>query len=187
MTDNITSPNPFDPSSLRLPADEVGDIETETLITSIEVRKPKRDEFFRVDPNRHETIATIEMDRDVYVVSPAMRNELAGEWTPADLRVAVNRDETVFLWPVKQAKAGERQIAWHASANAAASEAERSWVRIKANMNKGAYDAVRAKGELEAPKFPDLTMTELLELGFGAGRLIDSPEHPVVKKLRGEE
>ena len=182
-----TKPNPFDPASLRLPDDELGDIETEMVMTTIEVRKPKRDEFVRTHPDQRAIVATIEVDRDIYIVDPSMRNELAGEWTPTEIRVAVNRDDTPFLWPVKQAKQGERQLGWHASGKAAAELAEKSWVRVKPNMAKGAYDAAKAIGELEPPKFPDKTMTELLEIGFGNGRLIDSPDHPVVKRLRGEE
>lgn len=180
-------PNPFDPDSLRLSEDEAGDIDVEPLLTVVEVRKPKRDEFVRVHPDHHAVVPIIELDRDVYLVDASMRNELAGEWTPADMRVAVNRDGTPFLWPVKQPKAGERQIGWHASAKAVAAAAETDWVRAKANMSKGAYDAQKAKGKLEAPLFPDKTFSELLEAGFGDGKLIDSVDHPVVKRLRGEE
>lgn len=180
-------PNPFDPESLRLSDDEAGDIDVEPLLTVVEVRKPKRDEFVRVHPEHHAVVAIIEVDRDVYLVDPSMRNELAGEWKPADMRVAVNRDGTPFLWPVKQAKAGESQSGWHASAKAVAAAAEHDWVRAKANMSKGAYDAQKAKGQLESPVFPDKSFTELLEAGFGDGKLIDSVDHPVVKRLRGEE
>lgn len=180
-------PNPFDPELLRLADDEVGDIDVEPLLTVIEVRKPKRDEFVRVHPDHHAVVAIIEMDRDIYLVDPSMRNELVGEWTPAQVRVAVNRDGTPFLWPVKQAKAGERQIGWHASARATAIAAEQAWVRAKANMSKGAYDAQKATGQLEEPSFPDKTFGELIELAFGNGKLIDSVDHPVVRRLRGEE
>lgn len=180
-------PNPFDPESLRLPGDEMGDFDVEPLLTVVEVRKPKRDEFVRVHPEHHAVVPIIEVDRDVYLVDASMRNELAGEWTPADVRVAVNRDGTPFLWPVKQPKPGERQIGWHASAKAVAAAAETDWVRAKANMSKGAYDAQRAKGQLEPPAFPDKSFTELLEAGFGDGKLINSVDHPVVKRLRGEE
>jgi hypothetical protein len=184
---NKSKPNPFDPESLRLSEDEAGDIDVEPLLTVVEVRKPKRDEFVRVHPEHHAVVPIIELDRDIYLVDASMRNELAGEWKPADMRVAVNRDGTPFLWPVKQAKPGESQSAWHASAKAVATAAEHDWVRAKANMSKGAYDAQKAKGQLEAPVFPDKSFTELLEAGFGDGKLINSIDHPVVKRLRGEE
>lgn len=180
-------PNPFDPESLRLSEDETGDIDVEPLLTVVEVRKPKRDEFVRVHPDQHAVMPIIEVDREVYLVDPSMRDELAGEWTPADVRVAVNCDGTPFLWPVKQPKAGDRQTGWHASGKAVVAAAETDWVRAKANMSKGAYDAQKAKGQLEAPAFPDKSFTELLEAGFGDGKLINSVDHPVVKRLRGEE
>lgn len=180
-------PNPFDPEALRLSDDDASDIDVEPLLTVIEVRKPKRDEFVRVHPDHHAVLPIIEIDRDIYLVDASMRNELDGEWTRADVRVAVNRDGTPFLWPVKQSKPGERQIGWHASGKAVAAAAEHDWVRAKANMSKGAYDAQKAKGKLEPPVFPDKSFTELLEAGFGDGKLINSVDHPVVKRLRGEE
>ena len=59
-----------------------------------------------------------------------------------------------------------------------------SWVRLAADMSLGAYRIYEAEGQLSAPVWPDKSLPELLKLGF-KDRIIDSAEHPVVKRLRG--
>jgi hypothetical protein len=51
-------------------------------------------------------------------------------------------------------------------------------------MSLGAYRIYEAEGQLSAPVWPDKTLPELLKLGF-KDRVVDSAEHPVVKRLRG--
>lgn len=42
-----------------------------------------------------------------------------------------------------------------------------------------------ARGDFDAPEFPDKPLNELLEIAF-KGRVIDSTDHPICRKLRGE-
>jgi hypothetical protein len=76
-------------------------------------------------------------------------------------------------------------MAWHTSAAEAAERAIRSWVRVTANMSLGAYEISEAVANLSEPDWPDQSMPELLSIAF-KGRVIEGPEHPVIKKLRGE-
>jgi hypothetical protein len=59
-----------------------------------------------------------------------------------------------------------------------------AWVRLAADMSLGAYRIYQAEGQLSEPLWPEKTLPELLKLGF-KDRIIDSAEHPVVKRLRG--
>jgi hypothetical protein len=63
--------------------------------------------------------------------------------------------------------------------------AQEQWVRVTANMSLGAYDVFVATGQHPDPTWPEQSFAELLRLGF-KGHYIDSPDHPVLKKLRGE-
>jgi len=54
-----------------------------------------------------------------------------------------------------------------------------------ANMSTGAYDIDEAHGKLGEPEWPELSMGELLKIAF-KDRYIDSYDHPVLKRLRGE-
>ena len=63
--------------------------------------------------------------------------------------------------------------------------AKAKWVRIKANMNLGAYEMYVAENEkIPDPTWPELSFDEIIRIAF-RDRLIDSPDHPVIKRLRG--
>ena len=53
-------------------------------------------------------------------------------------------------------------------------------------MPLGAYRIFQATGELPDPEWPEQGMRDLLEIAFKGGKLIESIDHPVLKRLRGE-
>ena len=59
------------------------------------------------------------------------------------------------------------------------------WLRIKANMNLGAYDIYKAVGIMSKPDWPQLGYWELIKIAF-RDHLIDRIDHPVIKRLRGQ-
>ncbi len=67
----------------------------------------------------------------------------------------------------------------------AAAMARDSWVRVAANMHLGAYDVYTASGQLADPDWPETPFRELLATAF-KDKLIDTLDHPVLRKLRGE-
>jgi len=179
-------PDPFDPASLRLSRDFVGEVAVQRVRAPVEARKPRRDEFIRVnaDAAYQVTAATLEFESVLYLVTPDMVPPLLDEVTPVEIVVAVNRHQQAFLWPVKLPKAGCSAIAWHSSARNAAKIAETHWVRVKANQPASSYDAEQAEIDLGAPAFPTETLRDLLRMAF-EGRMIDRPDNDVLRKLRG--
>jgi hypothetical protein len=98
----------------------------------------------------------------------------------------INRQGVIFLWPVRLPGSDGRQLEWHRSAAEAAEMAMKRWVRVKANMNLGAYEVFEASASIPDPAWPsDLTFDQMLAIAF-KGRLVDSFDHPVLKRLRGE-
>lgn len=186
-----TSSNPFDLSKLKLSQDyDAMGGGVKKLVTTIAVKKPNRQAFIRAfaAPEFQITTALIELKGEqdgTYLVSPDLRDELMDEINIVHLVVCVDRNGDYFIWPVKIAKTGERSNPWHDSALIALEHAEKRWVRISANMNAGRYDVFGATANLPDPVKPDLTLQQLLETAF-RGRMIDSLEHPVIQKLRGE-
>ncbi len=73
---------------------------------------------------------------------------------------------------------------WNRSALEAATIATGKWVRVAANMALGAYDVFEATGEIPPPTWPGTSFCDLLALAF-KGRLVDSVDHPVLRRLRG--
>ena len=178
-----------DLSKLRLDQNFTETAGVKKLLTSVPVRKPSPQDFVRVHGGAdfRENIAVIELkdDREVYLVPPAVANDLPGEFAMVSIFTAINRQGVVFLWPVRLPSPDGRVIEWHRSLNEAAERAMTSWIRVKANMSLGAYEMFEAASTIPDPKWPAVTFPELLRTAF-KHRLVTDLDHPVVKRLRGE-
>jgi hypothetical protein len=159
------------------------------MLTTVPVRKPGKQDFIMVRPEpefRLETfILELKEEREAFLVSPTLWQDLANEIAPRVIFACINRQGVLFLWPVRRPGTDARVDTWSSSALAAAQAAMSRWVRVSANMSLGGYDVFEATGELSLPEWPTLTFQELLRLAF-KDRYIDSPQHPVLRRLRGE-
>jgi hypothetical protein len=180
--------DPFDPSNLRLDQDFVESAGVKKLLTTVPVRRPNPQDYIRVHPaaEYRMTAAVIELkeDREVYLLTPAIARELPGEFVMVTIYTAINRQGVLFLWPVKLPSPDGRVNEWHRSAQEAAEMAMKRWVRVKANMSLGAYEIFEAASTIADPRWPELTLQELLRIAF-RDRLVDRFDHPVIKRLRG--
>ena len=177
-----------DLDALRLSVDTAGTAGMREVLRHVPVRKPNRTEFFRTHPDANMSITTAIFDdreeQETFFVLPELRKELAGELKPVLLMTAITRQGVTFLWPVSLPDDSGRRNAWAETAREAAELAKTAWVRMAADMQLGAYRVYVAEGELSDPVWPDKSFKELLEIGF-KDRIIDSEDHPVVKRLRG--
>ena len=183
------APDPFDPESLRLVQSFVETSGVKKLLTTVPVRKPNPQDFVRVHPDEgyRLTSAIIELkeDRETYLVQPHIAHQLPGECSPVILYTTINRQSVVFLWPVRLPTPDGRINEWHRSASEAAERAIGCWIRVKADMALGAYAQFEASSTIPDPIWPMASFKELLKVGF-RDRLVDSIDHPVIKRLRGE-
>jgi hypothetical protein len=185
-------PNPFDLDALRA-APDLDDIEVEKILTTVPVRKPGRNEFFRVHPGNEFVIDGYvlehesEMDRTVYWVAPDLRAALLDHLRKVRLFTCIDKRSNVYLWPAKLPTADGSMSArsWYQSALRAAEEAKKLWVKVTGNKPLGAYDIAVARGHLGDPQWPDHTFQELIELAF-RDKVIDTLEHPVILEINGE-
>lgn len=193
-TEHCQNSDPFSPqnlANLRLSQDFAGITKVKQALTNIACRKPHKQEFIRVRPgveNRFDTSCFVdEESHEVYLVSPAVWDLLAGDVTPTMLVVCQSRNSQVpFLWPLKLPGSEGRPNRWHESAIEAAHLAEAQWLKVVADMSAGQYAPMVALGNLAEPDWSDVpSMPELLRLAF-KGRFIDSENHPVLRRLRGE-
>ncbi len=60
----------------------------------------------------------------------------------------------------------------------------KSWIRVVPDMSLGAYTVIEVTEKLCEPEWPELSLQELLRIAF-KGRIVDSPDHLVIRKLRG--
>ena len=111
--------------------------------------------------------------------------ELIGEFVIKTLYLAINRQGTLFFWPVRLPGPDGKDMNWWKSGREAAELAMKDWVRVKANMNLGAYDIFKAESVISEPEWPTLGYWELIKIAF-RDHLIIPIDHPVIKRLRGQ-
>jgi hypothetical protein len=164
----------------------------EEQLATVAVRKPPAEEYVRVHPGKDMTLtvalheARDNFTSEYYIVMPkvlATVMDLRGAFY-AQLQVTVTRSGTVMLWPVKLPTGGAGNP-WYESALMGAELAKSNWIRIFADAGQKQYRVMKALGEFDPPEYPDKPLNELLEIAF-KGRVIDSADHPVCRKLRGE-
>lgn len=181
--------SPFDPSRLRLSQNFGASLGVKKVMTAVPVRRPDRQAFVRCHPDAAYRLSTalleVKEDRESFLVEPSLWSELAGEIVPKVLVTSVTRQGVLFLWPIRLPGEDGKLDDWNRSAFDAADLAAKQWVRVSANMNLGAYEIFEATGTLPEPQWPALGFQEILRLGF-KDRFIDSLDHPVLRKLRGQ-
>ena len=191
-TNTASTAEALDPFSnlegLRLNQSFAGTVGVKRLLTTVPVRKPGRQDFVRVHPAaeyRLTPAALIELkdERETYLVTPRMANELPGEFVAATLYTTITRQGVLSLWPVRLQVEG-RQNDWHRSAAEAAELAMTKWIRLSANMSLGANEIFEAVGTLPEPTWPELSFAEILRTAF-RDRYVDSPDHPLIQRLLG--
>ena len=177
----------LDLASMRLSQDFHATLGVKKLTTTVPVRKPNRQEFFRVHPDWMFQTQVLELkeENETYLVGRPLWDELIGELTPRAIFAVMNRQGVFFLWPARLPRDDGRKDAWAGSALNAASKAKTHWIRLVANMSLGAYDIFQAPSTLADPVWPEEKFEQLLDLAF-KDMLIKDMSHPVVRRLRGE-
>lgn len=184
-----SAPDPFDPAALRIGQDFAALADVKPILATVPVRKPNKQDYVRVHPSEDYQLTTalleLKEERETYLIAPDLRRELFGELVPVTIFTAINRQGVVFLWPCRLPDETGRGNSWHESALQAAELAKTRWIRIAADMSLGAYRIWEARGDLPEPEWPEQSLRDLLSIAF-KGRYIDSLDHPVLKRLRGE-
>ena len=181
-------PDPFDLDNLRLSQNFVDTAGVKKLLTTVPVHKPNPQDFVRVHPSldyrMNAPMLELKTDREEYIIARPLMPELVGEFACKTLFTATNRQRVVFLWPVRLPDPNGRPMEWWRSAREAAELAMTRWLRVKANINLGAYEMTTAQSVMSEPEWPDVSFQEIIRLAF-RDRLVTSLDHPVIKRLRG--
>lgn len=166
------------------------------LTTTIPVRKPKSGlEFFRVRPEDKWTFQTYLLDlkegeEEKYLVIPELVTEVlsTGRLKLVTFYTLITYPGQVLLLsdiPLPEPDGKDNE--YNRSRRLAYEHAKTKWVKIQANKALGAYEIIKAVGELPDPVWPEEpeSIINALEIAF-KDKLIDSQDHPVLKRLRGE-
>lgn len=151
-------------------------------------RAPGKQDFFRVkDVGDDLNFACIVHDaqKKHYLVKPSLIPTLHKEVVIKTFYICCDQDSNIYVWPVKAPDKDGRIDTWNASAHRVATHAKTNWVRKTSNMQLGEYEILEAIGLTKDPIWPDMEMSEIIEKAFN-NSIIDSEDHELVKKLRGQ-
>ena len=191
MTDTIkeAAPNPFDPKRLAMSLTGGEKFGAKKLLTIVPVRKPTLKEWVMThSSNDYSLIVAIVEDSDggqPYIVLPEIAAAHPGEIKQVELRLAVNRQGTLFLWKIPMVDPDGRENFWNTSHREAVEAAKNGWIRMISNRSLGAYEVHIAPAIETVPKWPEQSFQQLLEIAF-KGRLIADADHILLRQLRGE-
>jgi hypothetical protein len=161
---------------------------TQSLLVSVQVGKPGKQTWFRVLPGEEWEIQAAllkwEEDGTYFYVAPDIYPVLAAEAMRVVLRTVVTAQGSILLWPIRMPNPDGRDFPWWISARAVALQAETAWIRMRANQEAGAYDALKARDDYGDPAIPEQSFQDLLKIAF-ADKVIDSLDHRVIVKLSG--
>jgi hypothetical protein len=161
------------------------DVAADELLTIVPIRKPSKKDFIRSHPKHRFNAVIYEIDesREIFYVHPRLRKILTEEEGARTVHLALctTRWGNLFFWPVTTTTMGS----WHASAMTALEKGETRWVKIKSDMELRGYRTSVARADYGEPRWGDHTLEELLEIAF-RGRVLDNPDHKVVRHALGE-
>jgi len=179
----------LDFEKFRLSQDFEGMVGIKKEILIVPVRKPDRQVWFQVHPdvNWRTQFAIIEIkeDRETYLVSPQIYQELLGECVPKFIFACQTRQGVTFFWPVKMPGPDGRLDSWNQSALQIVTEYAGRWIRVISNLGASGYEVYTAEAEFPSPVWPSEGFHSLLKKAF-RGKIVDSLDHPIIKRLRGQ-
>lgn len=182
------APNPFHPAALRIGSNFADGVGSREIITRAAVGRPSNQIFFRVHPDPEFQLDTAildwQEDRQTYLVGREVRQVLSNSLKRVRLYYYITDGGVIGFWPVGLPNDLGRSCAWWDTAHQGAREAMTKWVRIESDNRANVYRSFGLMVAKDPPTWPELTMTQLLELAF-SGRFIQDAEHPIVRRLMG--
>lgn len=180
-------------ADLRVSQDFVEHQGAEKLLLTLPVRAPYKTWWCRVHPSpEYQLLTTVleikeDFTKETFVIAPHLRDALTGEVTVSlrHLFLAINRQKTLFIWPVRTPADDGRRDEWQRTDTEAVLLAQSKWVRRTASKELSAYEVSVAKADWGEPVWPDRSFEELIRVAF-KDHYLTRLDHPVLLTLRGE-
>src|SRR6266480_1411391 len=183
----LPEPNTGDAGKYLKSADGLVDIKPVKRLGSIDVRKPKKSEWFRAHPKMVAEISVLrrESTGDFYAIAPELVSELAEEIRDAYLSGCISDEGALFLWPILKPKSDGSGIQLYENDLADLSLSRAQWVRRQWVSGSKSYK-VDMVGTEKVPEWPEnQNIVDWVDRAF-KGRLIDDLDHQLIRRLRGE-
>jgi len=123
--------------------------------------------------------------QETYLVPPQIYQELIGEvYSKVSFQHARTRQGVSFLWPIQDA---DQTDDWtnEQSALQIVTEYAGRWVRVGLKYGVGSLWSLHCRGRISSSGLAPRGFQSRLQKAF-RGKIIDSIDHPIVRKLRGK-
>jgi hypothetical protein len=168
-----------------------------TGIVAISVGKtPSKNEFFRAHPDFRPVVPIVDlevgMEKQFFAVTNDMiepLNSIGVTVTEHVLYLTITARGAIRLVPVRQANADGEQNEYHRTKEIGLIQSMDEWVRLYTDQENRCYKVFPAPaGRFGEPQWPELKHAKIFRLAFrDKGRLVDSTEHPLFKKLAARD
>ena len=158
-------------------------------LNSVPVRKPGKQAFIFLLPGEEWTTTVpalvTEEDRAYYLLTP----EVAANEDPELIKIVrlstyIERSGVIALWPVNLSRDGHSNP-WTDSVLDIVTNMTGRWLNVRASQSHGAYLVSEPAMVFPEPAVPAYSLARLASVAF-KGKVIDTSDHIVLKRLRGE-
>jgi hypothetical protein len=166
-------------------------------IVAISVGKtPTKNEFFRSHKTFRPIVPMVDhevgMEKQFFAVNANMvmpLKAIGSTVTDHVLYLTITTRGAYRIVPVRQADTDGDQNEYHRTNEIGLMQAIDEWVRLYTDQENGCYKAFPAPvGRFSDPQWPELKQSKIFRLAFrDKGRLIDSVEHQLFKKLTARD
>ena len=178
----------IDLASLALPQDFANLAQVKSEVLTVPLNRPGKQVWFAPHPDSScwmlAAVLKDESEDDNYIVAPALRQELEGEWAAKALVPCVTHQGAYYVWPIKLPDSNGKIDGWNHSALEIAHKYGGKWIRLKSILETRSYDALQPVSPIAPPSWPE-DISTILTAAI-KGHVIERGDHPVVKRLRGE-
>jgi hypothetical protein len=136
-------------------------------------------------------VVEIADERDApYLIVPAMYplfGKLVSKRQLFVCKTSLMGPQAVFLWAAKLPRDNRRGGSglYSETALKAAERAKSKWTKIQSDETLKCYRIFGPQEPIDEPRWPDVTLLELMRKGFGDGYLVKSSDHPLVRRYMG--
>lgn len=163
------------------------EIRTQKKATTIPVKKPNSQQWFKMHPTLAILVNLIlyKEDGEYYLVHPDMLPYFAGHAKLFKLYLGMNFPSgNLFLYPVRQPDADGNQNSWHQSSERVIVSGKEKWIQQIPEKDIGGYSINEPSGNLVDLSFPEVDIAEVVYKAF-KDKIIRDINHPVAKSLLG--
>jgi len=178
----------FDLDSLALPQGFANLTEVKSEVLVVPLKKPGKQTWFATHPDSACWMITAvlkdESEDDSYIIAPALWAALEGEWAAKALVPCITRQGSYCVWPIRLPDSAGKIDTWNQSALEVVRKNGGQWMRITSDHDTKTYRALLPVSPFDPPAWPE-DLKSMIKVAI-KGHVIDSIEHPLVKRLRGE-